>query len=58
MPHTFDCPNWLDVPTYFDAPICLDASICLEDVWMPPGHTQHKESMLCDTKGFSYAPYI
>ena len=52
MPHTFDCPLCLDVP------ICFDALICLEDVRMPPVHTQHKESMLCHTKGFLYAQYI
>ena len=25
-------------------------------VWMPPVHTQHKESMLCQTKGHPYFP--
>ena len=25
-------------------------------VWMPPVHTQHKESMLCQTKGMSICP--
>ena len=31
--------------------------ICLDDVWMPPVHTQHKESMLCQTKGVSICPH-
>ena len=31
--------------------------ICLDDVWMPPVHTQHKESMLCQTKGVSTCPH-
>ena len=26
-------------------------------VWMPPIHTQHKESMLCQTKGVSICPH-
>ena len=26
-------------------------------VWMPPVHTQHKESMLCQTKGVSICPH-
>ena len=42
----------------FGHPICLDAPLCLEDVWMPAVHIQHKESMLCHTKGCPYAPYI
>ena len=40
-------------------PVCLDTPICLDTptfVWMPPVHTQHKESMLCQTKGCPYAP--
>ena len=46
-------------------PLCLNAPsmfghppICLDDVWMPPVHTEHKESMLCHTKGCPYAPYV
>ena len=35
---------------------CLDAPIYLDDVWMPPVHTHHKESMLCQTKGVSICP--
>ena len=30
----------------------------LQYIWMPPVHTQHKESMLCQTKGVSICPYI
>ena len=51
-PHTFGCPSCLDTP------ICLDAlhmfehpAVCLGDVWMPPVHTQHVESMLCHMCG-------
>ena len=29
----------------------------LDDVWMPPAHAQHKESMLCQTKGVSICPH-
>ena len=36
---------------------CLDAPIYLDDVWMSPVHTQHKESMLCQTKGVSICPH-
>ena len=32
--------------------------MCPSYVWMPPVHTQHKESMLCQTKGCPYALYI
>ena len=31
--------------------------VCLDNVWMPPIHTQHKESMLCHTKGMSICPH-
>ena len=30
--------------------------MCPPYVWMPPVHTQHKESILCETKGCLYAP--
>ena len=30
--------------------------VCSPYVWMPPVHTQHKESMLCQTKGVSIYP--
>ena len=38
--------------------MCVDTLICLDalHIWMPPVHTQHKESMLCHTKGCPYAP--
>ena len=31
---------------------------CPTYVWMPPVHTQHKESMLCQTKGVSICHHI
>ena len=57
-------PVWLDTPIHFGAPyvwmphVCLDAPICLDDVWMPPVQTQHKESLLCQTRGVHMHPYI
>ena len=47
----FECPLYA-----WTTPICLDAPIYLDDVWMPPVYTQHKESMLCQTKGVSICP--
>ena len=44
--HMFGCPPHVWMPP------------CLEDFWMPPVHTQHKESTLCHTKGCPYAPNI
>ena len=29
-----------------------------KNVWMPPVHPQHKESMLCQTKGHHMPPYV
>ena len=57
-------PIHLDAPCMFGCPsICLDAphmfehpAVYLGDVWMPPVHTQHIESMLCYTKGVSICP--
>ena len=63
FPYMFRCPACLGAPYVWmhpeclDTPICLDAPICLDDVWIPPVHTQHKESMLCQTKGMSICPY-
>ena len=58
-PICLDTPIYLMHPLYvWVPPMCLDVPICLEDVWMPPVHTQHKESILCHTKGCPYAPYI
>ena len=48
----FGCPLYA-----WTTPICLDAPIYLDDVWMPPVHTQHKEIMLCQTKGVSICPH-
>ena len=47
----FGCPLYA-----WTTPLCLDAPISLDDVWMPPVHTQHKESMLCQAKGMSICP--
>ena len=44
-PHMFGCPHMFEYP-----------AVCLGDVWMPPVHTQHKDSMLCHTKGVSICP--
>ena len=63
MPHTFGCPLYVWMPSCLDTPICLDApmfehpAVCLGDVWMPPIHIQHIESMLCHTKGVSICPH-
>ena len=66
-PHMSGCPHMfghppvcLDAPICLDTPICLDAPcMCVSYVWMPPVLTQHKESMLCQTKGLSIClPYI
>ena len=46
----------LGAPICMDTPICLDAPICFDDILMPPVHTQHKDSMLCQTKGVSICP--
>ena len=55
-PVCLGCPYvWMPL-VCLDTPICLDAPICLDDVWMPPVHTQHKERMLCQTKGVSIYP--
>ena len=52
-----------NVPCMFGHPICLDTpNICLDDplyvlmMFGCPIHTQHKESMLCQTKGCPYVP--
>ena len=34
----------------------IQKKLCLPYVWMPPVQTQHKESMLCQTKGVSICP--
>ena len=48
-PCMFGCPICL--PVCLDTLICLDAPICLMKFGFPLVHTQHKESMLCQTKG-------
>ena len=64
-PHMFGCPCMLGYHLCLDAPCMLGyphmfrCPICLDDVWVPPVHTQHKESMLCQTKGDVHMrPYI
>ena len=50
----FGYPPYVWTPPYVWMP-----PICLDDVWMPAVHKQHKESMLCQTKGVSiYSLYI
>ena len=44
-------PVYLDICHMFGFPL-----VCLDDVWMPPVYIQHKESMLCQTKGVSLCP--
>ena len=64
-PICLDTPTYVWMPLYLwispiclDTPICLDAPhVCLDDVWMPGVHIQHKESMLCQTKGVSICPH-
>ena len=48
----FGCPLYTWTPPYVQM-----LPMCLNDVWMPPVHTQHKESMLCQTKGVSVYPH-
>ena len=70
-PCMFGCPNMCEHPHMSGhPPVYLDTThmfgcpqdvwkppACLDGVWMPSVHTQHKESMLCYTKGCPYAPY-
>ena len=54
-PHMFGCPLYVWI-----SPICLDTPIGLDTllyVWMPAVNIQHKESMLCQTKGVSICPH-
>ena len=46
-------------PLYVWIPTCLDVWTlpCFDNAWMSPIHTQHKESMLCHTKGVSICPH-
>ena len=52
MPPMFGCYLYVWMP-----PCVWTSSVCLYNVWMPPVHTQHKESMLCHTKGVSICPH-
>ena len=66
-------PIHLDAPYVLMPPICLDDPCifgyphmfghphmfgCPLYVWMPAVHIQHKESMLCQTKGVSICPHM
>ena len=59
-PCIFGHPIWMSlyvrVPLMFGCPLYAWHPICLDDVWMPAAHTQHKERMLCQTKGVSICP--
>ena len=56
-PHMFGCPAYVWMPLYvWTPPHVWIPPVCFDDVWMPPVHTQHKESMLCQTKGVSIYP--
>ena len=59
-PYVMTPPVCLNAPLFLDTPCMFGCThmfghtpVCLDDVWMPPVHTQHKESMLCHTKGVS-----
>ena len=68
-PICFDGPLCLNAPICVDTPCMFGCSlfgcylyvwtspVCLDNVWMPPIHSQHKESMLCHTKGVSICPH-
>ena len=62
-PHMFGCHYMfghphicLDAPCMFGHPPYIWMPPVCFDVWMPPVHTQHKESMLFQTKGCPYDP--
>ena len=62
-PASWDRKACKNAPCMFGHPICLDTpNICLDDplyvlmMFGCPVHTQHKESMLCQTKGCQYVP--
>ena len=72
-PHMFGCPVYVWMPQYVWIPSYVWSPptyvwmppVCFDDVWIPPVHTQHKESMLCQAKGvficpntFGYASYV
>ena len=67
-PCMFGQPQCLDVPICLDAPCTYTTQRkdTLSDkggvhmppyIWTPPVHKQHKESMLCQTKGVSICPH-
>ena len=66
-PHMFGCPLMLrcslclDTPLYGQMPPHVWTPPCMFGfppyVWLPPVHIQHKESMLCLTKGVSICPH-
>ena len=56
-PHTFWCPPMFRCPIYaWTSPYVWMPLICLDDVWMPHVHTQHKESMLYQTRDVHMPP--
>ena len=64
-PSMFGYPHMFGHPTYiWMHTVCLDlphmfgcSPVCFDDFWMPPVHTQHKRSMLCQTKGVFLCPH-
>ena len=56
--HMFGCPCMFRCTHMFGHLLYVwTPPVFLDDVWMPPLHTQHKESMLCHTKGVSICAY-
>ena len=54
----FGCPHMCGHPLYvWICPYVWTSPVCLDNVGMPPVHTQHKESILCHTKGVSICPH-
>ena len=52
-----ECPLYVWMPQYVWTPShVLMLPVFFDDVWMPAVHIQHKESMLCQTKGVSICP--
>ena len=52
-------PGMFGHPLYVWMPlVCLETPICLYAPHMLPVHTQHKESMICQTKGVCMPQYI
>ena len=65
-PHMFGCPQYVWMSSFMFEWPCMFGQpphmfgcppVCLDDVWIPVVHIQHKESMLCQTKGVSICPH-